>query len=58
MANSVKGMAVFDIQGRKVYADNDPFTGRKTIDISFEKGVYFVKLISKTPFSVQKIVVR
>ena len=37
----VEKMAVFDIQGQKVYADNDPYTGEKTINISFEKGVIF-----------------
>jgi hypothetical protein len=55
---SAQTMAVYDIQGRKVFEDNDPFTGEKTIHVNFEKGIYFIKLISKTPFSVQKIVMQ
>ena len=54
----VEGITIFDIQGRKVYADNDPFNGERTINISFEKGIYFLKLTSNIPFSLQKIVVR
>ncbi len=53
----VEGIAIFDIQGRQVYTNNEEFTGIKSISISLEKGVYFIKLIGDAALTMQKIVV-
>lgn len=56
--DSAQALALYDTQGRKVFEEITPFTGEKTIHLSLEKGVYFVKLTSKTPYAMQKIIVQ
>ena len=51
------GITIVDIRGRTVYLSEEPFTGKRTIDISFEKGIYFIKLNGKTHFPLQKFIV-
>ena len=53
---NVKSIKIFDLQGRAVYANNKQFIGQKTIDISLDKGIYFMRLSGDVPFTTQKLI--
>ncbi|MFZ4549210.1 MAG: PA14 domain-containing protein, partial [Bacteroidales bacterium] len=55
--NNVENIKIIDLQGRIVYTNNEPFSGQKSIAIQLEKGIYFIKLTGKIPFSNQKLIV-
>ncbi|MEN8156746.1 MAG: PA14 domain-containing protein [Bacteroidota bacterium] len=54
---SVEGIILVDLSGRVVWSDSEPFTGIKTIDLSLDRGIYFVKLRGKGVFPSQKIII-
>ncbi len=54
---NIDEIAIMDIQGRVVYVDNKPFSGIRTIDISLEKGVYFIRFKGETAFPTKKFIV-
>jgi hypothetical protein len=54
----VEEIVIYDIQGRKVYSLHEAFTGIKSIPVSLEKGVYFMKLLSgEVQLTMQKIMI-
>jgi len=55
--NHVENVKIVDLQGRIVYSNPEHFSGKKTIDISLEKGMYFLKLTGDAPFASQKFIV-
>ncbi|NDP22956.1 MAG: T9SS type A sorting domain-containing protein, partial [Paludibacter sp.] len=54
----VDGIKILDLQGRIVFAKNEIFKGTKTIDISLEKGIYFIKLTGEGTFATKKIMIQ
>ena len=55
--NQVTDVKIVDLQGRVVYWNREHFSGQKSINIGFEKGIYFVKLAGNVPFAALKLVV-
>jgi hypothetical protein len=54
----VEEIAIYDMQGRSVFSNREEFTGIKDIQLSLEKGVYFMKLFSgNVQLTIQKIVI-
>jgi hypothetical protein len=54
----VEEISIYDMQGRSVYSNHEVFTGIKSIPLSLEKGVYFMKLLSgNVQLTMQKIVI-
>ena len=53
----VEEIAIFDMQGRIVYYNDEEFTGIKTLPISLEKGIYFMKLSGNAAFPIEKLIV-
>lgn len=43
------------MQGRIVYLDKEKFSRKKTINITFDKGIYFLKLTGDVSFATQKL---
>ena len=55
---TVEEIVIYDIQGRSVYSLHEAFTGIKSIPVSLEKGVYFMKLLSDdVQLTMQKIMI-
>ncbi|MFZ4583259.1 MAG: PA14 domain-containing protein, partial [Paludibacter sp.] len=55
--NNVENIKIFDLQGRVVYTNTEQFSGQKSISIGLEKGIYFIKLTGKVPYTNQKLIV-
>ena len=53
----VDGIYLFNVFGKVVYADNQNFTGSKTLSLSLGKGIYMIRLTGNKPFATQKIII-
>lgn len=54
----VEEISIYDVQGRSVYTLHEDFTGIKSIPITLDKGIYFMKLLSgEVQLTMQKIVI-
>jgi hypothetical protein len=56
--NNVESIQIVDLQGRVVYTNTEQFSGQKSIGIKLEKGIYFIKLTGKIPYSNQKLIIK
>ena len=56
-ANNVETIKIIDLQGRIVYSNKEQFSGAKALNISLDKGIYFVKLTGDIPFAAQKLII-
>lgn len=57
-SGQMDGITLFDVLGRMVYTNNQPFTGTKTFELSLEKGIYLVRLKRSGKFSTQKVMIQ
>ncbi len=55
--SQVDAIRIIDLQGRTVFSKNERFNGQKNLDISLEKGIYFIHLIGSKSFKTQKIII-
>jgi hypothetical protein len=53
----VENVKIVDLQGRIILSNNEHFSGKKTFDISLERGMYFLKLTGDAPFASQKFII-
>lgn len=53
----IGGIEIYDLTGRLVYKNSIGFAGIKKIDITLEKGTYFIKLKGEHQFSPQKLII-
>ncbi|OFX58409.1 MAG: hypothetical protein A2066_21230 [Bacteroidetes bacterium GWB2_41_8] len=54
----IDGIGIYDLLGRMIYADQEVFSGQKTIDIPLKSGVCMIRPIGKYPFHTQKVIVQ
>ena len=55
--HQVENVKIIDLQGRIVFINNEKFSGMKTINITVDKGIYFLKLTGDVPFATQKLII-
>ncbi|MDO9152701.1 MAG: PA14 domain-containing protein [Paludibacter sp.] len=55
--NQVAGIKIIDLQGRVVFTNAEQFSGKKSIKIDLDKGIYFIILAGDIPFAAQKLIV-
>jgi hypothetical protein len=55
--HQVENVKIIDLQGRIVFFNNEKFSGMKTINITVDKGIYFLKLTGDVPFATQKLII-
>jgi hypothetical protein len=56
--NHVESIRIIDLTGRTVYTDSESFSGRKSFNLSLEKGIYLVKLTGNNSFKSQKLIIK
>jgi hypothetical protein len=54
---NVNEITIFDMQGRLRFADKNPFTGIKTLNQTFERGIYLLKITGNKLLTTQKIII-
>jgi hypothetical protein len=56
--SQIHGIAIYNLNGQKIYSNNQSFTGMQTIDLPSKSGLCLVKLTGEYPFLAQKIMVQ
>jgi hypothetical protein len=56
-AAQIRGIEIYNLNGQKIYSNNQSFTGMQTVDLPSNSGLCLIKLTGEYPFLAQKIMV-
>jgi len=54
----IDSIEIYDTNGRIVFAENNPFTGLKQLDLNLTPGIYLIKAKSEFHFAPQKLIIK
>ena len=56
--SQIHGIAIYNLNGQKIYSNNQTFIGLQTIDLPSNSGLCLIQLTGEYPFLAQKIMVQ